>query len=104
MVLEETLAIPLDCKEIQAVHPKGNQPWIFIGRTDAEAEAPILWPPDSRSRCIVKDPAAGKDRGQEEKGVTDGIFFPMNTQGWVRIYVNLIISVKTLGQRASTRL
>ena len=61
MVLEKTLESLLDCKEIKPVHPKGNQPSIFIGRTDAEAEAPILWPPDVKNRLIRKDPAAEKD-------------------------------------------
>ena len=69
MVLEKTLENPLDCKEIQPVNPKGNQPWTFIGRSDAEAEAPILWPPDAKSWLIGKDPDAGKDWGQVEKGV-----------------------------------
>ena len=69
--LEKTLEGPLDCKEIQPVHPKGNQSWIFIGRTDAEAETPILWPPDAKSWLIWKDPDAGKDWGQEEKGMTE---------------------------------
>ena len=68
MVLEKTLESPLDCKEIQPVNPKGNQPWIFIGRTDAEAETPILWPPHAKSWLIGKDPDALKDWGQEEKG------------------------------------
>ena len=71
VVLEETLKSPLDCKEIQPVHPKGNQPWIFIGRTDAKAETPILWPPDTRNLLIWKDPDAGKDWRREEKGTTD---------------------------------
>ena len=61
MVLEKTLESPLDCKEIQPVHPKGNQSWIFIGRTDAEAEIPILWLPDVKNQLIGKDPDAGKD-------------------------------------------
>ena len=61
MVLEKILESSLDCKEIQPVNPKGNQPLIFIGRTDAEAEAPILWPPDMKSQFIGKDPDAGKD-------------------------------------------
>ena len=61
MVLEKTLESPLDCKEIQQVNPKGNQPLIFIGRTDAEAETPILWPPDVKKLLIEKDPDAGKD-------------------------------------------
>ena len=61
VVLEKTFQSPLDCKEIKSVNPKGNQVWIFIGRTDAEAEAPILWPPDAKSWLIGKDPDAGKD-------------------------------------------
>ena len=61
----------MDCKEIKPVNPKGNQPSILIGRTDAEAEAPVLWPPDVKSRLIGKDPDAEKDRGQEEKGATE---------------------------------
>ena len=68
MVLEKTLDSSLDSKEIKPANPKGNQPWIFIGRTDAEAEAPILWPPDVKSRLIGKDLDAGKDWRQEEKG------------------------------------
>ena len=70
VVLEKTLESPLDCKEIQPVHPKGNQSWILIGRTDAEAEAPILWPPDAKKWLIGEDPDAGKDWRQEEKGTT----------------------------------
>ena len=70
-VLEKTLESPLDCKEIQPVDPKGNQPWIFTGRTDTEAEAPILWPPDVKSQLIRIDPDTGKDRRQEEKGTTE---------------------------------
>ena len=71
VVLQKTLESPLDCKEIQIVHPKGNQSWIFIGRTDAEAEAPILWPPDVKNWLIGKDADAGKDWRQEEKGMTE---------------------------------
>ena len=71
VMLEKTLEDPLDSKEIQQVHPKRNQSWIFIGRTDAEAEAPILWPPDVKSWLIWKDPDAGKDWGWEEKGMTE---------------------------------
>ena len=71
VVLEKTLESPLACKEIQAVSPKGNQPWIFIGRTDAEAEAPVLWPPDVKSWLLGKDPDAGKDWGQVEKETTE---------------------------------
>ena len=61
----------MDCKEIQLVHPKGDQSWVFIGRTDAEAETPILWPPHAKSWFIGKDPDAGRDWGQEEKGTTE---------------------------------
>ena len=71
MVLEKTLESPLDCKEIQPVHPKGDQSWMFIGKTDTEAETPILWPPDAKSCLIGKDPDAGKDWGQEENGMTE---------------------------------
>ena len=71
VVLEKPLENPLDCKEIQPVHPKGNQSWTFIGRTDAEAETPILWPSDAKSWLIGKDPDAGRDWGQEEKGTTE---------------------------------
>ena len=71
MVLEKTLESPLDCKEIQPVHPKGEQSWVFIGRTDAEAETPVLCPPDEKSWLIWKDPDAGKDWRQEEKGTTE---------------------------------
>ena len=71
VVLERTLEGPLECKEIQPVHPKGDQSWVFIGRTDVVAETPILWPPDAKSWLIRKDPDAGKDWGQEEKGTTE---------------------------------
>ena len=71
VALEKTLESPLDCKEIQPVHPKRNQSWIFIGRTDAGAETPILWSPDAKSWPIRKDPDAGKDWRQEEKGMTE---------------------------------
>ena len=71
MVLEKTLESPLDCKGIQPVHPKGNQSWTFVGRTDAEAETPIRWPPDAKNWLPGKDPDAGKDWRQEEKGTTE---------------------------------
>ena len=71
MVLEKTLESPLDYKEIQPVHPKGDQSWVFIGRTDAEAETPILWPPYAKSCLIEKDSDAGRDWEQEEKGTTE---------------------------------
>ena len=71
VVLEKTLESPLDCKEIQPVHPKGDQSWVFIGRTDAEAEIPIFWSPDSKNWLIGKDPDAGRDWGQEGKGTTE---------------------------------
>ena len=71
VVLEKTLESPLHCEEIKPVYPKRTQSWIFIGRTDAEAEAPILWPPDRKSWLNWKDPDAGKDWRQEEKGMTE---------------------------------
>ena len=71
VVLEKTLESPLDCKEVQPVHPKGDQSWVFIGRTDAEAETLILWPPHAKSWLIGKDLDAGRGWGQEEKGMTD---------------------------------
>ena len=71
VMLEKTLESPLNCKEIKPIHPKGNQSWIFIGRTDAEAEAPILGPPDAKNWLIWKDPDAGKDWRQEEKGTKE---------------------------------
>ena len=71
MVVEKILESPLDCKEIQPVHPEGDKSWVFIGRTDAEAETPIIWPPHAKSWLIGKDPDAGRDWGQEEKGMTE---------------------------------
>ena len=71
VMLEKTLESPLGCKEIQPVHPEGNQSWLFIGRTDVEAETPILWLPDAKSWHIWKDSDAGKGRRQEEKGMTE---------------------------------
>ena len=71
MVLEKTLKRPLDGKEIQPVHPNGDQSWMFIGRTDAEAATPVLWPPHVKSWLTGKDPDAGRDWGQEEKGMTE---------------------------------
>ena len=71
MVLEKTLESPLDCKDILPFHPKGDQSWVFIGKTDAEAESPILWPPCAKSQLIGKDPDAGRDWGQEEKEMTE---------------------------------
>ena len=71
MVLEKSLESPLDCKEIQPVHSKGDHSWVFIGRTDAKAETPILWPPPVKSRLIGKDSDAGRDWGQKEKGTTE---------------------------------
>ena len=77
VVLEKTLESPVDCKGIQQVHPKGDQSWVFIGRTDAKAETPILWSPHGKSWLIGKDPDAGRDWGQEEKGMTED-----ETAGW----------------------
>ena len=71
MVLEKTLESPLDCKEIQPVNSEGDQPWDFFGRNDAEAETPVLWPPDAKNQLIGKDPDAGKDLRWEEKGTTE---------------------------------
>ena len=71
VVLEKTLESPLDCKEIQPVHPKGDQSWVFIGRTDVEAETPILWPPDVKNWLLGKDPDAGKDWRREEQRMTE---------------------------------
>ena len=83
VVLEKILESPLDCTEIKPVNPKGIQPWTFIGRTAAETEAPVLWPPDAKSQLIGKDPDAGKDWRQEEKGamedkMVDGITHSMD--------------------------
>ena len=71
VVLEKTVESPLDCKEIQPVHPKGDQSWVFTGRTDVEAETPVLWPPHAKNWLIGKDPDAGRGWGQEEKGTTE---------------------------------
>ena len=87
VVLEKTLESPLDSKEIQPVHPKGNQPWIFIGRTDAEAETPILWPPDVKNWLIWKAPDAGKNWGWEEKGMTEDEMVDGITD-WTLVWVN----------------
>ena len=73
VVKKKTLESPLDSKGIKPIYPKENQPWIFIGRTDTEAEAPILWPPDAKSQLAEKDPDAGKDWGREEKRVTEAV-------------------------------
>ena len=88
VVLEKTLESPLDCKEVQSVHPKGDQSWVFIGRTDAEAELPVLWPPDLKSWLIEKDPDTGRDWVQEEIGTTawDG-WMALPTQ-WTWVWVN----------------
>ena len=71
MVLEKTLESPLDCKEIQAVHTEGYRSWVIIGRTDGKAETPVLWPSPARSWLLYKEPDAGRDWGQEEKGITE---------------------------------
>ena len=88
MVLEKTLESPLDCKEIQPVHPK-DQSWIFFAKTDAEPETPILWPPDAKSWLIWRDPDAGKDWGQEDKGTTQDEMaeWPSPTR-WTWVWVN----------------
>ena len=86
-MLEKTLESPLDSKEIKPVNPKGNQPWVFIGRTDAEVEAPILWPPDGKNQFIGKDPNAGKDWGQEEKQMTEDEMI-----GWHHWHMDMSLS------------
>ena len=85
VLLGKTLESPSDCKEIQPVHPKGNQSWLFIGRTDAEAETQMLWPPDAKNWLIGKDPDSGKDWGQEEKGWQgwDGWMASLTQWTWV---------------------
>ena len=89
VVLEKTLESPLDYKEIQPVYPKEDQPWLFIGRTDAEAESPILWPPDAKSWLIWKDPDAGRDWRQEEKGWGwDGWMESPSMTWWTWVWVN----------------
>ena len=88
IVLEKSLESPLDCKDIKPVDPKGNQPWVFIGRTDAEGEGPIVWPPDMKSQLTGKDPDAGKYWGQEEKGVTEDEMLASKTQ-WTWIWAKL---------------
>ena len=117
VVLEKTLESPLDYKEIQRVNPKGNEPWIFIRRTDAEAEAPIVWPPDENSWLIGKDPDSGKDWRQKEKRTTEDEmvcqFFtwsgqsigasalasvlPMNIQGWLPLRLTSLITLQSKG-------
>ena len=87
VVLKKTLESPLDCKEIQPVHPKGNLSWIFIGRTDAEAETPMLWWLDANNWLIGKDPDGGKDWRQVEKGTTEGGWMASLTQ-WTWVWVN----------------
>ena len=88
VVLEKTLESPLDCKEIQPVHPEGDESWVFIGRTDAETETPILWPPDKKSWLLWKDPDAGKDWGQEEKGTTEDEMVGASLTQWTWVWVN----------------
>ena len=88
VVLEKTLESPLDCKEIKPVNPKGNQPWIFIGKTDAEGEAPILWPPDAKNWLIGKDPDAGKDWRQEEKGMTSDDHWMASLTQWTWVWAS----------------
>ena len=88
VLLEKTPESPLDCKEIKPVDPKESQPWIFIGRTEAEAEAPILWPPDAKSWLVGKDPDAGKDWGQEKKGKTGWDSWMASATQWTWIWAN----------------
>ena len=88
VVLEKTLESPWDCKEIKLVHPKGNQSWIFIGRTDAEAETPLLWPPDAKNWLTGKDPKAGKDWRQEEKGMRGSGGWMVSPTQWTWVWVS----------------
>ena len=88
VVLEKTLESPLDCKEIQPVHSKGDQSWVFFWRTDAKAETPILWPPHVKSWLIGKDPDAGRDWGQEEKGTTGWDGWMASLTQWTWVWVN----------------
>ena len=89
VVLEKTLESPLDCKEIQPVYPKGDKSWVFIWRTDAKAESPILWPPHVKSWLIGKNPDAGRDWGQEEKGMTEDCDCWMaSPTRWTWVWVN----------------
>ena len=87
VALEKTLESPLNCKEIQPVHPKGNQSWVFSGRTDIEAETPILWPPDAKSWLTGKDPDAGKDWRWEEKGMTEDEIVGWHHQLWTWVWL-----------------
>ena len=88
VVLEKTLESPLDRRKIQLVHPKGDKSWVFIGRTDAEAETPVLWPPHVKSWLICKDPDAGKDGGQEEKGMTEDEMVGWHQTQWTWVWVS----------------
>ena len=88
VVLEKTLESPLDSKDTQPIHPKGDQSWIFIGKIDAEAEAPILWPPDVKNWLIWKDPDAGKDWRREEKGTTEDEMVGSSPTQWTWVWVN----------------
>ena len=90
VVLEKTLESPLDCKEIQPVHPKGDQSWIFIGRTDVVTETPILWPPDVKSWLIWKDPDALKDWSWEEKEMTGWDGWMTSLTQWAWVWVNSV--------------
>ena len=88
VVLEKTLESPLECKEMKPVNPKGNQPWIFIGRTGAEVEVPLFWPPDVKSRLIRKDPDAGKDWRQEDKQATEWDDWMASLTQWTWVWAN----------------
>ena len=88
VVLEKTLESPLDCKEIQSVHSKGDQSWVFFGRNDAEAETPVLWPPYAKSWLIGKDSDTGRDWGQEENGTMESDGWVASLTRWTWIWVN----------------
>ena len=99
VVLEKTLESPLGSKEIQPVHPKGNQSWIFIGRTDTVAETPVLWPPDAKNSLIGKDPDAGKNWGQKKKGATEHEMFDDNINSMGIVWENSRIVIEILMNR-----
>ena len=88
VVLEKTLERPLDCSEIKPVHPKGTQSWIFIGKTDAEAEVPIHWPPDAKNWLFIKDPDAGKDWRQQVKGMTEDEWLDGSLTRWTWVWAS----------------
>ena len=96
VVLVKTLESPLDCKEIQPVHPKGNQSWIFIGRTDVQVETPVLWPPDMKNWLIWENPDAGKDWRREEKAAVHGVAKSWTWLKWLSLAWTAYSKAETL--------